>query len=55
VIKQCFLSRKDMSDNNGEGEVYGLVTTGKGWQMLKYDGVSFKMVILLTIGKDKNS
>ncbi|KAH8147934.1 uncharacterized protein LAJ45_08035 [Morchella importuna] len=34
---------KDMRDNNGGGEVYGFVTTGETWRMLRYDDISFKM------------
>ncbi|KAF8533390.1 hypothetical protein BDD12DRAFT_865649, partial [Trichophaea hybrida] len=59
AIKQCLLSMKDMRDNNDAGEVYGFVTTGKSWQMLKYDGVSFQLsdeilVLFQTMGEDKN-
>jgi hypothetical protein len=45
-----------MKDNNDEGGVYGFVTTGKSWQMLKYDGVSFQLSeeIVVTMGEDKN-
>ncbi|KAF8453101.1 hypothetical protein BGX38DRAFT_1141702 [Terfezia claveryi] len=50
AMKQCLLSMKDMHDNNGGGEIYGFVTTGRGWRMLKYDGGSFQkseeMIIL---------
>ena len=59
AMKQCLLAMKDMSDNNGGGEVYGFVITGKGWQMLRYDGVSFQMteemvVLFYTMGEDKS-
>ncbi|RPB00103.1 hypothetical protein L873DRAFT_1651080, partial [Choiromyces venosus 120613-1] len=40
-LKQCLLAMKDMQEINGEGTVYGFVTTGEQWQMLEYDGVSF--------------
>ncbi|KAI5839541.1 hypothetical protein DFP73DRAFT_561263 [Morchella snyderi] len=40
-MKQCLLSLKDARDNNGGGEVYGFVTTGSQWQMIRYDGTSF--------------
>lgn len=38
AMKQCLLAMKDARDNNGGGEVYGFVTTGDTWRMLKYDG-----------------
>ncbi|KAF8439592.1 hypothetical protein BDZ91DRAFT_755703 [Kalaharituber pfeilii] len=41
AMKQCLLSLKDARDNNGPGEVFGFVTTGKQWQMIRYDGTSF--------------
>lgn len=41
AMKQCLLAMKDMSDNNGGGEVYGFVTTGEHWRMLRFDGTSF--------------
>jgi hypothetical protein len=58
AMKQCLLSMKDMSDNNCGGEVYGFVTTGKSWQMLRYDGASFHMtdemvVLFHTMDEDK--
>ncbi|KAF8538994.1 hypothetical protein BDD12DRAFT_839949, partial [Trichophaea hybrida] len=34
---------KDMRENNGGGEVYGFVTTGETWQMLRNDGTSFQL------------
>ena len=37
-VRQCLLSMKDMRDNNCKGEVYGFVTTGTQWQMIRYDG-----------------
>ncbi|RPB13386.1 hypothetical protein P167DRAFT_112262 [Morchella conica CCBAS932] len=43
AMKQCLLAMKDMRDNNSGGEVYGFVTTGETWRMLRYDGISFKM------------
>ncbi|KAF8470077.1 hypothetical protein BDZ91DRAFT_761385 [Kalaharituber pfeilii] len=43
AFKQCVLAMKDMHGINGSGEVYGFVTTGKIWQMLKYDGDSFQL------------
>ena len=41
ATNQCFLSMKDMWDTNGAGEVYGFTTTGRDWQMYRYDGVEF--------------
>jgi len=39
---QCMLSLKDTSDNNRDGGVlYGFVTTGEEWQMIRYDGKEF--------------
>ncbi|KAF8435259.1 hypothetical protein BGX38DRAFT_1145658 [Terfezia claveryi] len=43
AMKQCLLAMKDMCDNNDVGEVFGFVTTGKSWKMLKYNGASFEM------------
>ena len=43
AFKQCLLSMWDMRDSNGVGKMYGFVTTGKSWQMLRYDGVSFQV------------
>ncbi|KAF8533426.1 hypothetical protein BDD12DRAFT_487215 [Trichophaea hybrida] len=37
AMKQCLLAMKDMRNSNGEGKVYGFVTTGEQWQMLEYD------------------
>ncbi|RPB28065.1 hypothetical protein L211DRAFT_834066 [Terfezia boudieri ATCC MYA-4762] len=34
---------KDMRDNNGTGEVYGLITTGGSWRMFSYNGIDFQM------------
>jgi len=41
--KQCLLAMKDMGDKNSGYMVYGFVTTGESWQMVKYDGASFQM------------
>ena len=40
AVEQCLLSMKDARDPNGGGcsVLYGFVTTGKGWQMLRCDG-----------------
>ncbi|KAF8538493.1 hypothetical protein BDD12DRAFT_152826 [Trichophaea hybrida] len=43
AMKQCLLTMKDMRDNNGGGRVYGFVTTGESWRMLRYDGTSFAL------------
>jgi len=43
AMKQCLLALRDMQDNNGGGEVYGFITTGESWQMIRYDGISFEM------------
>ncbi|KAG0633431.1 hypothetical protein HOY80DRAFT_991622 [Tuber brumale] len=39
--RQCLLAMKDMGDRNGGGMVYGFVTNGEQWQMLRYDGTVF--------------
>ena len=39
--QQCMLEMKDMRECNGGGEMYGFVTTGEDWQMIKYDGRAF--------------
>jgi len=43
-MRQCFLALKDARDdhNKGEGIVYGFITTGEDWRMIKYDG-TFQM------------
>ncbi|KAF8534429.1 hypothetical protein BDD12DRAFT_809376 [Trichophaea hybrida] len=41
AMKQCLLSLNDARDNNSGGEVYGFITTGKSWRMVKYDGRDF--------------
>ena len=58
AMRQCLLAMKDMRDNNGDGKVYGFVTTGENWQMLEYDGTSFRMsesiaVIFGSMDEDK--
>jgi len=40
AMKQCLAA---MKDNNSEGVVYGFITTGEHWQMLRYDGKMFQM------------
>jgi len=39
--RQCLLALKDMGEENGGGVVYGFVTSGEYWQMLKNDGGNF--------------
>ncbi|RPB29519.1 hypothetical protein L211DRAFT_776092, partial [Terfezia boudieri ATCC MYA-4762] len=39
----CLLAMRDMRGNNGQGMVYGFVTTGEDWRMLSYDGTNFRM------------
>jgi hypothetical protein len=43
AMKQCLLAVRDMRDTNAGGNVYGFVTTGKAWRMLKYDPASANM------------
>lgn len=42
ALKQCLLSLKDARDQNGGGAVYGFITTGEFWAMIRYDG-TFQM------------
>lgn len=49
AARQCLLAMKDMRDNNGEGKVYGFVTTGEYWQMFQYDGTSFQKTNAITV------
>ncbi|KAG0131727.1 hypothetical protein HOY82DRAFT_559295 [Tuber indicum] len=35
--RQCLLALKDMGESNGGGILYGFVTTGEQWQMIRYD------------------
>lgn len=55
--KQCFLSMKDMRDNNGGGTVFRFITTSDTWRMASYDGtfqITEKMEILFdTMEEDK--
>ncbi|RPB28987.1 hypothetical protein L211DRAFT_776546 [Terfezia boudieri ATCC MYA-4762] len=58
AIKQCVLSLKDAWDNNEGGEVYGFVTLGEQWRMIKFDGKSFVateafMVLFESMKEDK--
>lgn len=36
--EQCFLSMKDMRNNNGSGTVFRFITTSDTWRMSSYDG-----------------
>lgn len=51
AMMQCIFTMKDAYDINGGGEIFGFVTTGREWRMIRYDGHSFEkseeMVILL--------
>ncbi|KAF8430029.1 hypothetical protein EV426DRAFT_660083 [Tirmania nivea] len=58
AMQQCLLEMKDMRDKNRDGKVYGFVTTGETWQMLEYDGASFRKneyitVVFDSMGEDK--
>lgn len=37
AMNQCLLALKNMGDCNREGVVYGFITTGLVWRMLRYD------------------
>jgi len=55
---QCLLALKDMLDNNLGGVVYGFVTAGVEWQMIRYDGKDFTQtgpfqVLFRTMGYEK--
>lgn len=52
---KCLLSMKDMGDSNHGGVVYGFVTTGESWRMLRYDGTLFQKfdVIFETMRNNK--
>jgi hypothetical protein len=56
-IIQCLLSLKDMYDvNNDNKSVYGFVTTGIDWKLIKYDGlftISDKMTLLFSRMSDR--
>ena len=30
-------------DSNGGGKVYGFITTGESWRIVRYDGTSFAL------------
>ncbi|PUU78108.1 hypothetical protein B9Z19DRAFT_1193558 [Tuber borchii] len=55
--KQCFLSMKDMRDQNGGGIVYGFITNGDSWRMISFDGkftMSEKIELMFdTMDEDK--
>lgn len=49
AVKKCLLSMRDMRERNGgEGEVYGFVTTGELWRMIRYGGI-FEMTDTFSI------
>jgi len=59
ATRQCLLAMEEMRNLNGKGQVYGFITTGEDWRMVKYDGVTFQMaekftVLFHTMGKDKD-
>ena len=37
AMSQCLLAMKDMGDQNHGDVVYGFITTGDSWRMLRYD------------------
>ena len=43
AIERCLLAMRDIRDNNGGGEVFGLATIGDDWRMGRYDGRAFQM------------
>ena len=50
---------KDIWDNNGAGEVYGFVTTGVYWRMVRYNGKAFQVTevmqaLFLTMANKKD-
>lgn len=59
AIRQCLLTMRDMWNNSGRGQVYGFVTTGEVWGIVRYDGVNFQMsnrfaVLFGTMGREKD-
>jgi len=49
AMKQCLLGMKGMKDRGARGEVYGFITTGEVWRMLKYDGESFRLTTKFSV------
>ncbi|RPA89458.1 hypothetical protein L873DRAFT_1721774, partial [Choiromyces venosus 120613-1] len=49
AIKQCLLAMNDMWGNNSGGKVYGFITTGEHWRMVRYDGITFQMTETFTV------
>ncbi|RPB27221.1 hypothetical protein L211DRAFT_769172, partial [Terfezia boudieri ATCC MYA-4762] len=43
ALKQCLLSMFGMRGNNGNGKVFGFITTGENWRMISFDGTSFQL------------
>lgn len=42
-LMQCLLAMYDAYQSNGKGSIFGFVTTGKRWRMLRFDGNSWQM------------
>jgi len=58
ATKQLMLAMKDARGVNQGGIIYGFVTTGEQWRMVKYDGKSFSktevmMLVLDTMSEEK--
>ncbi|KAF8456127.1 hypothetical protein BDZ91DRAFT_745830 [Kalaharituber pfeilii] len=55
ALKQCLLAMKDMGNRIDiyGGEVYGFVTTGETWRMLRYDGTSFEKTECIDVLRGK--
>ena len=43
AMGQCLVSMKDIGDKNDGSIIYGFVTTGESWRMLKYHDGSFQV------------
>ncbi|KAF8462726.1 hypothetical protein BDZ91DRAFT_328309 [Kalaharituber pfeilii] len=58
AMRQCLLAMKDAWDSNsGGGNLYGFVTTGELWNMVEYDGTSFRkteMMVALFDSMEEN-
>ena len=59
MIRLCSLMMRDMWNNNRKGEVYGFVTSGDIWKIMRYDGTTFRMaekfyVMFNSMGKAKD-
>ena len=56
--KACMLALKEMGDNNPAGVVYGLVTSGDAWEIIRYQHKIFTQtdtiqVVFRTMERDK--